>query len=168
MDNEDRSLDDYISMVCLERTMGDIVRTRENPEGQNAKAYFIASLFFSAVFEQDISIIDTIIKRLDGLIPDRSKREQYANLFGDALDDVMAMRIDEYMNVQPTDSPIIAMAKATYALSISSPKDPSGKRDRHQAVELIIGRTSGRVTEPKKPLLEEKFVEPDWMSDARK
>lgn len=158
----DTGLDNYMSTVVLERTMSDVVRDREKPS--NAKAYTVNSMIFNAVFEMDIDLIKTIVLRVDGTVPDEGRRDGYANLIGDALDDVLDSTSPDQMKVYPYDPPIIAMAKVlVHVASQPAGTNYAKKKERNLAANMILERTGGRKVQPTKPMIEAKYVEPEWM-----
>lgn len=158
----DESLDEYLTTICLEKTLGDVVKTYES--ASNARAYWTNALFIDAVFNKNISAIDLIATRVDGLIPAEGERYRYANLLGEAISDVMSYKsAKEIMTLYPEDPCIIALAKAIYAISVQDAGNNYGKKkDKQKATEMILERTGGRKTEPTKNLLETKYVEPEW------
>ncbi len=150
-------------MLCMERSIGDVVLLRES--ATNAKQYWAASLIVDAVFECDIGLIEQIATRIDGTVPADVERDKFANLVGDALDDIMDYTNVELLTVQPDDKSIIALAKAVYFISIDHPgKNLNKKKDKHKAVEMVLNRVGGRKTTPKKELILTNYVEPEWMS----
>lgn len=158
----DTGLDNYMSTVVLERTMSDVVRDRE--KASNAKAYTVNSMIFNAVFEMDIDLIKTIVLRVDGTVPDEGRRDGYANLIGDALDDVLESTSPDQMKVYPYDPPIIAMAKVlVHVASQPAGTNYAKKKERNLAANMILERTGGRKVQPTKPMIEAKYVEPEWM-----
>jgi hypothetical protein len=155
-------MDSYLTDVCCTRTMGDVAKTRET--ASNAKAWVVNSMILNAVFEQDIDLIKTIITRVDGLVPDEGDRGGYANILGDALDDVLSLTEVEALNITPSDPVIIALAKVL----VHTAARPTGsnymqRKQRNLAASMILERTGGRKTGPTRPTLETKYVEPDWM-----
>lgn len=157
-------IDKYTADVCLTRTMGDIVRSREI--ATNARQYFVANLIFQAVFEKDMGLIDIIATRIDGTVPTTNERDSFANLIGDAIDDVLDMERAEQTMIVPEDPVIIALAKIIYHIAVeASHGDPIKKRDRQKAVEMVYARTAGRRNEPVRLAIEEKFIEPEWLSN---
>lgn len=129
----------------------------------NAKALFVAHLIFDAVFNYDIQSLKQIIQRVDGGVPEARKRQHYANIFGDALEDVLKYRKED-MKVQPDDYVIIAMAKVVVYVSMSNPGNNAQKRkDKQDAISMILERTGGRKNEPTKELITTNYVEPDWL-----
>lgn len=161
----DPRLDDYLTEVCLSKTMGDVVRNRET--ASIARAWAINGMVFNAVFEQDVDLIKTIATRIDGTVPDEGKREGYANLLGDAIDDVLSYDSADMLKVYPEDPPVVAMAKVLVHVSTQPAGGNYAKRkERNLAASMILERTGGRKVEPTRPLLETKYVEPDWMRNG--
>ena len=158
----DASLDEYLTTICLERTLGEVVRAYEG--APNARAYWTHALFIDAVFNKNINAIDLIATRVDGLVPAEGERYKYANLLGDAIADVMSYEsAKDIMTLYPEDPCIIALAKAIYAISVQDAGNNYGKKkDKQKAMEMILERTGGRKTEPTKNLLETRYVEPEW------
>lgn len=158
----DTTLDNYLTTVCLSRTMGDVVRSRE--VATNAKQYTVASMIFNAVFEQDVDLIRTIALRIDGTVPEESKRDGYANLLGDAIEDVLSYEQAVQLQVTPGDSPIIAMAKALVFIGTQPCGTNYAKRkERNLAAQMILERTGGRKVQPTMAQIETQYVEPEWM-----
>lgn len=142
--------------------MGDVVRSRE--QAANAKEYTVACMVFNAVFELDVDLIRTIALRIDGTVPEESKREGFANILGDALEDVLSYDKKEQTKIVPEDSPVIAMAKALVHIGTQPCGSNYAKRkERNLAAQMILERTGGRKVSPTKPLLETQYVAPDWM-----
>lgn len=158
----DTTLDNYLTEVCLMRTMGDVVHSRE--VATNAKQYTVASMIFNAVFEMDVDLIRTIALRIDGTVPEESKRDGYANLLGDAIEDVLSYEQAVQLQVTPGDSPIIAMAKALVYIGTQPCGSNYAKRkERNLAAQMILERTGGRKVQPTMAQIETKYVEPEWM-----
>ena len=159
------TVDQYLTDVCLSRTMGDVVKVRES--STNARGYTVNSMIFNAVFELDVELIKTLATRVDGTVPIEGKRKGYANLLGDAIEDVMGYETQRQLQIVPEDSPIIAMAKVlVHVASQPAGNNTSRRRERNLAAQMILERTGGRKVEPTKPLLETKYVEPEWMTDG--
>lgn len=155
-------LDDYLLRVCLERTVGEMMRMRE--ESENARAYFAASLIYNAVFEKDIQAINQIVWRIDGTAPRTAERKDYANIFGDALDDVLDYDRGDQMKVYPDDLCIVAMAKVVIYIALQPVGFNVAKRkDQQTAIDMVLTRTQGRKTEPTKLLDQAEYVAPEWM-----
>jgi hypothetical protein len=169
--NEIAELDKLITRECLENTMGRVCIRREGCwcTGGSARTYWVDSMIFNAVFDMDIGLIENIVHRIDGATPDSSERSQYANHFGSALEEVMTLTLGPRgtsgeMAVLPTDSPILAIAKVTYYLSIQECRNNQMKRkDRQQAAKLISKSMAGRRTKPTKNKLTTTYEDPDWM-----
>lgn len=158
----DTSVDEYLSEVVMGRTMQDVVKGRES--ANNAKAYTINGMIFNAVFELDVELIKTLTTRVDGTVPEEGKREGCANILGDAIEDVLSYSDKELLKVVPSDPPIIAMAKVlVYVSTQPAGNNMARRRERNLATQIILERTGGRKVKPTKPLLETKYVEPEWM-----
>lgn len=158
----DTTVDEYLSNVVLSRTMQDVVSGREC--ANNAKAYTINGMIFNAVFELDVELIRTLTTRVDGTVPEEGKREGCANLLGDAIEDVLSYDDKDLLKVLPSDPPIIAMAKVlVYVSTQPAGTNMARRRERNLATQMILERTGGRKVKPTKPMLETKYVEPDWM-----
>lgn len=157
-----QSLDDYITDVTLNRTLADLMDMRVN--APSARSAFVASTICQAVFDLDIGLISEIVKRIDGLAPAKGDMDRYSNIFSDALSDVLDYSHSDQMTVYPTDSPIIALAKATVAISMSNPgKNMQARKDRQKAVTMILDRVEGRRSEPAKPVELPEYGTPDWL-----
>lgn len=158
----DTTLDNYLTRVCLDRTMGDVVRSRDI--AQNAKQYTVASLIFNAVFEMDIDLIRTIALRIDGTVPEEDKRQGFANILGDAIEDVLSYEQASQLRVTPDDPPVIAMAKALVFVGTQPCGSNYAKRkERNLAAQMILERTGGRKVQPTKIDKQVEYVEPEWM-----
>ena len=158
----DKTLDGYMADVCLFRTMGDVVHSRD--VATNAKQYTVNSMIFNAVFEMDVDLIRTIALRIDGTVPDEDKRDGYANIIGDALEDVLSYEQAEQMKVVPNDPPVIAMAKALVYIGTQPCGSNYAKRkERNLAAQMILERCGGRKVQPTRPELTIEYVEPEWM-----
>lgn len=161
----DTTLDNYLTNVCLSRTMGDVVRSREI--ATNAKQYTVASMIFNAVFEMDVDLIRTIALRIDGTVPEEDKRDGYANILGDAIEDVLSYEQAVQLQVTPQDPPIIAMAKALVYIGTQPCGSNYAKRkERNLAAQMILERTGGRKVQPTALQVTTEYVEPDWMQLA--
>ena len=149
-------------MAMLQKTIGEILKLHES--ATNAKALFVSHLIFDAVFNYDIQALKQIVARVDGAVPDSQKRRHYANIFGDALEDVLAYTDKAHLKIQPDDLVIIAMAKVCVWVSMSDPGNNAQKRkDKNDAIQMILERTGGRKSEPTKELMTTNYVEPEWM-----
>jgi len=158
----DTTLDNYLINVCLGKTMGDVVRSRDI--AQNAKQYTVASLIYNAVFEMDVDLIRTIALRIDGTVPEENKREGYANILGDAIEDVLSYEQANQLQVTPQDQPIVAMAKAlVYIGTQPCGRNYAKRKERNLAAQMILERTGGRKVQPTRLNIETRYVEPEWM-----
>ena len=161
-DNYDTTLDDYMTRICLDDTMGNVVHARE--VATNAKQYTVASMIFNAVFEMDVDLIRTIALRIDGTVPAEDKREGYANILGDAIEDVLSYQKVDQLQITPQDKPVIAMAKALIFVATQPAGGNYAKRkERNLAAQMILERTGGRKVEPTRPQIETVYVEPEWL-----
>lgn len=159
--NDEQKLDEYISKMCLEYPISSMLQARA---ATNARTYYAASLIYNAIFDMDMGLINQIANRIDGTVPNSEDRDSYANIFGDALEDVMDYDSADQFTIFPTDSCIIALAKATYVIATSEVgTNVQKKKDRQLANDLILNRCGGKKTEPTRPLIETVYVEPDWM-----
>lgn len=159
----DTSVDGYLTEVCLDRSMGDVVRGRE--QANNTKAFLVNCMVFNAVFEQDIDLIKTIATRIDGTVPSEEERGGYANILGDAIEDVLQYEQPEMLSVTACDTPVIAIAKVlVYTAARPAGNNVQQRKSRNLAAQMILERTGGRKVEPTRPQLETRYVEPKWMS----
>ncbi len=160
--DDDPTMDGYLTNVCITRTMGQVVHNREF--ATDVKAYTVNSLIYNAVFEADVDLIKTIIRRVDGLVPDEDERGSYANILGDALEDVLAYDQKEMMVLTPDDPVIIAIAKVlVYKATMLAGTNQMLRKERNTAAQIILERTGGRKVGPTRLLVETVYVEPDWM-----
>ena len=158
----DKSLDDYLTDACMLKTMGEIVKARES--SQNAKAYTLAQIIYNAVFEMDVDLIRTIALRIDGTIPEEHRRDGYANIMGDAIEDVLAYSKEEAMEIHEYDTPLIAMAKAlVYVGTQPCGTNYAKRKERNLAAQMILERCGGRKVEPTRVEAQIEYVEPEWM-----
>ena len=133
----------------------------------SARTVFVASTICQAIFDMDIGLISEIVKRIDGLAPSKGDMNEYSNIFSDALADVLEYTEAEQMRIYPKDPPIIALAKATVAISVSKPgKNMQARKDRQKAVSMILDRVEGRMSEPAKPVELPEYTEPEWLGLA--
>ena len=105
------------------------------------------------------------MKRIDGLVPAEEDRTDYANIFGEALDEVLSYESADLINLHATDPVIIAMAKViVFKATLLTGSNTQARKDRNKAAQIIFERCGGRKTEATRPLLETSYVEPDGMS----
>lgn len=158
----DKTLDQYLTRICLDTTMGDVVHSFEVAE--NVKQYTVASMIFNAVFELDVDLIRTIALRIDGTVPAENERTGFANILGDAIDDVLSYPRVDQTKIVPTDPPIIAMAKAlTYIATQPAGSNYAKRKERNLAAQMILERTGGRKIEPTRLNLETVYTDPEWL-----
>ena len=162
---EIQSLDDYITDVALRKTLADLMDMRVN--APTARTAFVASTICQAIFDLDIGLISEIVKRIDGIAPSKGDMDAFSNIFSDALNDVLEYTRADQMTIYPTDTPIIALAKATVAVSVSDPgRNMQARKDRQKAVSMILDRIEGRRSEPAKPTELPEYEEPAWIGLA--
>lgn len=163
-DYKDANLDECLTDLCMSHTIGEVVSLREH--ARNNRHLLGSSIIFDAIFDgPDMGLINHIVKRIDGLVPEDKKRESYANLMGDAINEVLDLPREKVARIEPEDSAITALAKAVIHLATQQTgKNYQAKRAKADAVAMILERTGGRKVEPVKPRLEEKYVDPDWMT----
>lgn len=160
-----QDLDEYTTTVCLTRTIGEVFQTRER--AGNARTYFVTNLIWSAIFEQDMGIIDTIAKRIDGTVPVAGKRDSFANIMGAAIDDVLDMETKEQTVVDKNDPTIIALAKVVFHIATQPTNgNPVIKKDKQKAIDMVFERTSGRRVEPVRPHIETIYKDPEWLMEG--
>lgn len=156
------TMDEYLTYLCLEKTIGEVNMMRER--SNRVRNWFAARLICIAIFEKDIGAILQIADRIDGAIPDKSERDSFANLVGDAIEDVMDLPAGERIFVNEDDLTIIAMAKVIIWISMETAGgNVMKKKDRQKAIEMILKRTGGKRSEPVREAERLEFVEPDWM-----
>lgn len=163
------SMDELLTTLLLDKTMGEICLMWS--QSSNIKTFTACDLIVTAISELDIGMINQIIKRVDGAIPTVEDRDQYANIIGSALDEVLAMPRDnregaknEHMLVSPDDSGIIALAKAILYISLDKPgKNISRKKDRQQATDILLSRTGGSRTTPVADLETTEYLDAPWL-----
>lgn len=132
-----------------------------------ARTAFVASTICQAIFDLDIGLISEIVKRIDGIAPSKGDMDAFSNIFSDALNDVLEYTRADQMTIYPTDTPIIALAKATVAVSVSDPgRNMQARKDRQKAVTMILDRIEGRRSEPAKPTELPEYEEPAWIGLA--
>lgn len=159
---QSEDMDKLITKCLLDKTMGEICQDME--KSQDVRTYTAARIIVEAIEDLDIGLIGTIIKRVDGGIPKAEERESYANLVGNAIDDVLDMPKDEqeFLDFEK-DSGIICLAKAIVLCAIQRVgNNVSRKRDRQIAADILLSRTGGLKTEPRKLTAEVVIEDADW------
>ena len=160
-----QDLDEYTTTVCLTRSIGDVLATRER--AGNARTYFVTNLIWSAIFEQDMGIIETIAKRIDGTVPVAGKRDSFANIMGDAIDDVLDMEDKNQTVIDKDDPTILALAKVVFHIATQPTNgNPIIKKDKQKAIDMVFERTNGRRVEPVRPQIETMYEDPEWLMEG--
>lgn len=160
--DKEASLDQMLTTMCLGHTVNEVIQMKD--KALRARTYFCASLIYNAIFETDIAAIKEIAQRIDGTIPMENERDKFANIVGDAIEDIMEYQSSEDLRVYPDDIVVIALAKAVYYLATREVgKNAAARKDRQQAIEMILTRVGGRKTEPVRETMTLEYVEPDWM-----
>lgn len=160
-----QDLDEYTTTLCLTKTIGEVLRTRER--SGNARTYFVCNMIWSAMFEQDMGIIETIVKRIDGTAPVTGNRDSFANIMGDAIDDVLDMECKEQTVIDRDDPVILALAKVVFHIATQpSNGNPVIKREKQKAIDMVYERTNGRRVEPVRPQLETLYEDPEWLTEG--
>lgn len=131
---------------------------------EDAKSFLAAQMFTDAVFNGDIRVIQTIINRIDGGLPKDVEVDSYQTLFGDCMNEVLAMTDSLQLKVLPTDTVMMALCKSLFDIAttdiyheIKSDKNgnrwsrkvnPSTERKqaRDSALRLVLERAGGRKT----------------------
>lgn len=158
-------MDDLLTSCLLEKTVGEICHTMEH--SSNVRTFTACKIIIQAIQDLDIGLIGTIIKRVDGGVPRAEDRMSYANLIGDAIDDVLDMPKDEQQFIDFTnDSGIIGLAKAIVLCAIQPVgKNVSQKRERQVAADILLSRTGGLKNEPRKLTTNVKILDADWAQE---
>lgn len=157
-----QGLDDYITDVALNKTMGDLIQLRTAAD--KARTAFVCGTICNAVLDLDIGLIAEIVKRIDGAAPAKGDIDNYSNIFSDALADVLEYDQADQVRIFPSDPPIIALAKATVVISMADPgKNVQARKDRQRAVAMILDRVEGRQSEPERVKEIKEYSAPDWL-----
>lgn len=157
--------DEKLREIILGMTIGELNTVCESYYGKTMTSkYWISTVVRDAIAQLDIAAIKTIIQRLDGGVPDKKNRDNYANYIGMFLEEVMSYPIEEVRVLRFDDNVYIALAKAILHISLQKPIDNNARRDKNLATEIIFERCGGRVSEPVKELMDVRYVEPDWMN----
>lgn len=161
----DTSIDDALTRILISRTVAEICLTWS--QSCNLKGFVIADMIMSAIFEPDINLINQIIKRVDGTVPNVERKDEYDNLIGKALDEVLKIEKKEQLTIHPMDLGMIALAKAIIYIATDKPgKNAMRKKDRTKAAEILLSRTGGARTEPVKQKLLTEYKRPEWALDS--
>lgn len=149
---------------------------------RDATEHLVSQMFTDAVFSQDIRVIQTIINRIDGGLPKDTELEVYQTLFGDCMNEVLALTSGEQLKVLPTDTVMMALCKSLYDIASADiyheiKSDASGnrwskkvnpstekKQARDSALRLVLERAGGRKTAlPARPAEQAKVSVADWI-----
>lgn len=152
---------------------------------RTARAHLASQMFTDAVFNQDIRVIQTIINRIDGGLPKDTEVDEYQTLFGDCMNQVLAMTSGSQLKVLPQDSVMMALCKSLYDLATADiyhevKRDKHGnvwarkvnptaerKQARDSALRLVLERAGGRKTAvPAQPARLEEVDVADWIKNA--
>ena len=152
---------------------------------RTARAHLASQMFTDAVFNQDIRVIQTIINRIDGGLPKDTEVDEYQTLFGDCMNQVLAMTTADQVKVSPEDSVMLALCKSLFDIAQrdiyhemksdehgnkwARKRKPSTeeKQARDSALRLILERAGGRKTAiPKKPETRDEVVMAPWIVQA--
>lgn len=144
MDN----MDNILKKILTEMTLGEICKAMET--SANVKNYTACRIIVNAISECDVGLIKTIIQRIDGGIPKAEDMENYSNLIGKALEEVMEEEPDErFIFRLNTDTGIKCMAKAIVMAALQKTNNNVAKRkDRQMAADILLSRTGGLKNEP--------------------
>lgn len=133
-------------------------------QAPSTRHFFVAQLIFNAVFEKDVGCINEIAKRIDGAVPDADERDQFANILGDALDDVMDFPLQDLV-VYVDDPAIVAIAKALIYIALEPVgKSVSKRKDREKALGIVLSRIGGNKNKPVRETELLEYVEPEWLT----
>lgn len=162
-------MDEQLTGLCLNTCIGSINRLRE--EAETLRQAFICNLIWGCIFGEDggyspdVGMIQTVIKRIDGSVPEKGKRDGYANIIGEAIEAVLSLKnTGMELALQPTDTTLTALCKVLVAVSMEDVgKSMARRKDRQLATEIILERTGGLRSEPSKEVETIVYVEPAWM-----
>lgn len=171
--------------------MGQVVRKSEfgspliGSDSVNAQSYLTSRMYTDAVFNQDIRVIQTIINRIDGGLPRDTEIDEYRTLFGDCMNEVLAVTDGTQLKVMPEDTVMMALCKSLYDIATQDiyhemKSDKHGnkwskkvnpttekKQARDSALRLVLERAGGRKTAV--PVQQGRTVEigvADWITAA--
>ncbi|MCF0108476.1 MAG: hypothetical protein HUJ59_05730, partial [Bacilli bacterium] len=171
---DQESLDKALTETCINSTFAEINMLRETTT--SIKQGFLCDLLTDAMFSvkkkiglwPDINLILTIVHRIDGTVPEEETRESYANLFGDALEEVMQLPDDKQSNPGFHEPILTALAKATIMIARAPAYNAGERKEKAAAVDLIFNRMEGRKSGPVKAQLEERYISADWRKKLEK
>lgn len=105
-----------------------------------------------------------IVKRIDGTAPVTGNRDSFANIMGDAIDDILDMKSKEQTVIDRDDPVILALAKVVFHIATQpSNGNPVVKREKQKAIDMVFERTNGRRVEPVRPQIETMYEDPEWL-----
>lgn len=160
--NKLKGIDEFLTTACLERSIGEMNLMRE--KAANVRTQFVSALVCNAVFEMDVDAIAQIAERIDGTVPEKEHRDGYANILGNAIEDVMEYPTGPSQLVYETDPAIIAIAKVLiYVAMKPCGSNPAKRRERAKAIEIVLKRTGGKRVEPVREAVTVDYIEPTWM-----
>jgi hypothetical protein len=159
----DVTVDESIARLASEK-LGDVVAIAEGnrwmigmTSGMNQADFLVSRLFTDAVFSQDIRSIQLIINRIDGGLPKDTEVAHYRTEFGDCLNEIMAMPVEQRGQIVPEDTVMMSLCKSLYYIATEDiywdpeklrkkrPSD-SQKKERDAALRIVLERTGGRKT----------------------
>ena len=148
----------------VQRNEYNIPRVHFDGDHEFARNHLACQMYTDAVFNQDIRVIQTIISRIDGGLPKDTELTSYQTLFGDCMNEVLAMDRVSQLKVLPSDTVMMALCKSLFSIAaadiyheIKSDKhgntwskkvNPSTerKKERDSALRLVLERAGGRKT----------------------
>lgn len=161
-----KGLDNILTSYLMDKTLGEICYTHEHTS--NTRTWTACHLIIEAICEQDVGLMKLIIQRIDGGIPQANERDKFANIIGNAIDQVLDQPLCERTQLDfSNDSGIIAMAKAICLAATTTVGNNVAKRkDRQMAAEILLNRTGGMKSEPVKDSDKKVYVDPSWALNA--
>lgn len=156
------TMDEILTNSLLSKTIGEICYCMEH--AADIKTYVACRTIINAVSDLDIGLINIIIRRVDGGIPKADEIEDYANYFGQALEDVLEMPPSErFIMDLDKDYGIVALAKAVVMAAIQpAGHNISKRKDRQLAADMLFSRTGGLKNEPQKIQTNIEIRDADW------
>lgn len=171
--------------------MSQVVRSSEfgipriGLNSTTAREHLASQMFTDAVFNQDIRVIQTIVNRIDGGLPKDIDIDSYQTLFGDCMNQVLAMTSGLQLKVEPTDTVMMALCKSLYDIATQDiyhemKSDSHGnrwakkvnpstekKQARDSALRLVLERAGGRKTAtPSQTKQFDEVTVADWITAA--
>ena len=185
------SLDEELRRTAHLR-MGDVVHQNEwklprifGPTDGTARSHLAFQMYTDAVFNQDIRTIQMIVNRVDGGLPKDTEVDRYQTLFGDCMNEVLAMTDSMQLKVMPEDTVMMALCKSLFDIATADiyhefKRDKFGNKwarkinpstERRQARDsarrLIHERAGGRKTAvPVPPKVLDEVKTADWVPAA--